>query len=252
MSQKVIPIAFFIISFLEINAQQLQFVHPDNKHIYCTGYEDQYMTRINSRSDLSDSINAIVNKHLKTKTKEHYRNFTFVDGCIYDLNRYMSDHPDKIYKNDFPLPKYGFTFLWRDTTLGISKQYVTLTLDQLGQAVYFSFPNMTHFEDVKFVSLDKAKVIADSLVRSDSFKFEEFNCFLVYDRSTSLLEWVLWYSRHLEKDKLITCEVCVPLPENYQYTQSIQTFYLADTGVIEEDIMPVVKTDSTGHNSNDR
>ncbi len=221
-----------IFFFVNINSigQVLQYSHSEVTYFSAGWNSQNYATRIDSFSQIPEELRIMVMKHLVSKTQGHHKNFRFLHTDIYNLEKYLRENSEDLFIHNINIPKYAFAFIWQDPTLGIKKHYIILALDQYGQVINFTFPNLQYYEPISLTSLDKAKVIADSILNRDYLNFDLNNYCLQFDKTDSSLDWHLTYKMSSINNKIqmitvqisLVDEMCIKIYKSLGYELELE------------------------------
>ena len=192
-----------IIPFFSI-AQIQQYDIGDISYI--TPLPKTYHTRINSKKNIPISIDKLITSQILSQTGIDSSKLKFKFCDIFEVKKYLTDYPDSVNKHLLPIPKYFAIFDWTDTTIGVTKHNIILSMDSFGQIIYLNFPHKHNNQRYNLLSLDSAKFKADSIININDIKYAdndiEINMF--YNIGENDLFWTFTYIQDIfEKDTYI-------------------------------------------------
>ena len=208
--------------------------------------EEMYVQVYDNRDDIPTVVWEKALEQLKTRTLEHYRNFIFIEADVYDLESIFKDFSGQQINGGNIIPKYAFAFEWRDSTLGISRQLILLTLDEFGQIIYFSFPDLSLYSDPRLCSLDEAKSLADSVMHKDYKKITPGGYSLEDYTNNSMLYWSFNYEVPAKRGRIRKLAVNISIVDKGVSIEEFPDGFLqpSDTQYeIVEEIIPILPKD---------
>lgn len=213
-----ITLGFIVLSQLAYG-QKLIYSQKEEIAISLPDFKSkEYLTEIDSESKLPESIQKVIKKHLKHRIIDHYKNFKFYKASLFDLKKYYSENPERVYSNLSIIPKIGIIYIWTDLNLGIENFPVVLSLDEYGQVLNFTFPDLSLYNSQNLVSLDKAKILSDSILSQKDFDYKLIHYVLEYDEKNKSLDWNLSYEVNKTNDNKEIIHIQTPITEEDNVT----------------------------------
>nr|WP_319397633.1 hypothetical protein [uncultured Carboxylicivirga sp.] len=200
----------------------------------------EYSTEIDSENNLPDSLQRVIKKHLKHRTLTNYKNLKFYKATIFDLGKYYSENPERINSNLSFIPKIGIIYMWTDFSLGIQNFPIVLSLDQYGQILKFTFPDLSIYKSTELISLDQAKSLSDSILNRYGYESQLESYYLEFDSQRQSLDWHLCYKTDRKDEIYKSLNLQIPITEKW-CERIYTTFYpeLIDDTEIEEEILEI-------------
>ncbi len=146
-------------------------------------------TTIKSLTELPADILTIVKKIFDYRLGFFAKHLVFVDGQVIDLDSYF-----RLNKNNgqfsWQLPAYDLRFSFSDTSLGIQKIIIQLTLDKYGQVISFQLPHRSaNPEPINIIPMKRALFVAQAKARADGFLVDQYKVDFGYDERQDALVW---------------------------------------------------------------
>ncbi len=232
MKRLIFIVLIITSSYNVVKSQKLTYTSDLNPiSTYFPNFEN-FKVDYDSVSQIPLKYMNIVNSQLKSRTKGHYKNFTFHSAIEIDVDKYLSKYPNSIYTLNGQVSKFNIVYEWKDLSLGIDLYYVLLSIDPYGQITRFNFPDLNLSKNNKLASLDEAKNIADEYMGSRMKQFNKFTPSLVYKHNKKQLYWQIYYksTKKKEQNTFYMCEMNV----TYKYCDGYYRGYFTPYEIIEE------------------
>lgn len=175
---------------------------------------EKYATTYETESNIPEYLSEMCMKYLSILTGTHRTNLNLKQAHVFELDTYYQKYPESPFTGHWNVPKYGFLLTWIDSTLGIDRHYVILTVDNYGQIINFTFPQLNPFQSNRLISLDSAKDMADSVISRMDLNQSGVDYDLIFDKNTHSLNWTFQYNIEESSEQQSTHKVTVSMVDS--------------------------------------